>query len=218
MLASDVTNSIPALREAIGQIERREIDIIIGTQIIAKGHHFPSLTCVGVVDADLGLAGGDLRASEKTFQLLHQVSGRAGRGLSPGHVYIQTFMPEHRVIKALREGSRDAFMAIEADEREEAGMPPFGRLAALIVQGPDEGKLETLCRELSRSAPRGEGIRVLGPAPAPMAILRGRHRKRFLIKGGKGISLQPLIEAWLSRFKLPRDMQIKVDIDPQSFY
>ena len=218
MLASDVTNSVPALRDAIGRIERREIDVIIGTQIIAKGHHFPSLTCVGIVDADLGLAGGDLRASEKTFQLLHQVSGRAGRGLSPGRVFIQTYMPEHRVIEALREGRRDAFMAIEAQEREEAAMPPFGRLAALIVKGPDEGKLDALCRELARTAPRGDGVRVLGPAPAPMAILRGHHRKRFLIKAGRGVALQPLIEAWLARFTLPHDMQIKVDIDPQSFY
>ncbi len=218
LLASDVTDSVPALREAIGKIERREVDVIIGTQIIAKGHHFPDLTCVGVVDADLGLAGGDLRASEKTFQLLHQVSGRAGRGMKPGRVFVQTFMPEHRVIEALRQGSRDDFMAIEAEERMDAGMPPFGRLAALVVQGPDEGKLESLCRELARTAPRVDGLRVLGPAPAPLAILRGRHRRRFLIKGGKGVALQPLIQSWIARFKLPHDMQIKVDIDPQSFY
>jgi len=218
ILASDITASPKAINDAVHQIEDHQVDIIIGTQIIAKGHHFPSLTCVGVVDADLGLSGGDLRAGERTFQLLHQVSGRAGRGEKPGRVYVQTYMPEQTIMKALIANDRDGFLAAEGRERERAGMPPFGRLAALILSGTDEIKLDMFCRLLGQRAPRFDDIRILGPAPAPLAILRGKHRRRFLIKADKSISLQSFISEWLAPVKVPSAIQLKIDIDPQSFF
>lgn len=218
ILASDVITSPNMIGNAVRDIENRKHDIIIGTQIIAKGHHFPSLTLVGVIDADLGLSGGDLRAGERTFQLLHQVAGRAGRAEKPGRVYMQTYMPEQSVIRALGKNDRDEFLDVESRERERAGMPPYGRLAALIISGTDEMKLEQFCRSLGQKAPRYDDIRVLGPAPAPLAFLRGKHRRRFLIKSGKSLSLQKYLGEWLALLKTPSALQLKVDIDPQSFF
>jgi primosomal protein N' (replication factor Y) len=218
ILASDVITSPGMIGNAVRDIEERKHDIIIGTQIIAKGHHFPALTLVGVVDADLGLSGGDLRAGERTFQLLHQVAGRAGRAEREGRVFLQTYMPEQGVIKALAKNDRDQFLDVEAMEREKAGMPPYGRLAALIVSGSDEMKLDIFCRTLAQKAPRYDDIRVLGPAPAPMAYLRGRHRRRLLVKASKEISMQKYLQEWLAQIKVPSALQLKVDIDPQSFF
>lgn len=218
VLASDITGSANMIRSAVTQIEKGEVDIIIGTQIVAKGHHFPELTLVGVVDADLGLSGGDLRAGERTFQLLQQVSGRAGRGDKSGRVFLQTYMPEQNVIRALAAGDRDAFLAAEGRERERAGMPPYGKLAALILQSTDEMKLDQFCRALAQRAPRYDDIRVLGPAPAPMAFLRGKHRRRFLIRSGRDINMQNYLSEWLSDIKTGSNIQLKIDIDPQSFF
>lgn len=218
ILASDIMTTAAALEKAITSIENGEVDVIIGTQMIAKGHHFPDLTLVGVVDADLGLAGGDLRAGERTFQLLHQVAGRAGRGSKPGHVYLQTFMPEQAVIRALASHDRDAFLAAETKERERVSMPPFGRLAGVIISGPDEGKLDLFCRAMAQKAPRYDDVRVLGPAPAPLAFLRGNHRRRFLVKTMREVSIQKFIDQWLEGLQVPSAMQLKIDIDPQSFF
>jgi primosomal protein N' (replication factor Y) len=218
ILASDIMTGPNMIKDAVRRIEMHDVDIIIGTQLIAKGHHFPSLTLVGVVDADLGLSGGDLRAGERTFQLLHQVAGRAGRGEKPGRVFIQTYMPEQQVIRALAANDRDRFLAAEAAERERAGMPPYGRLGAIIISGQDEVKLDRFCRGLAQAAPRYDDVRVLGPAPAPMAYLRGKHRRRFLIKTGRHVSLQKFLGEWLAGTKVPSTMQLKVDIDPQSFF
>ncbi|MBI3440854.1 MAG: primosomal protein N' [Proteobacteria bacterium] len=218
ILASDVVTSPKMINEAVRQIEDHEVDVIIGTQIIAKGHHFPDLTCVGVVDADLGMAGGDLRAGERTFQLLHQVSGRAGRGAKPGRVYIQTFMPEQNVIRALAANDRDRFLDVEANLREKAAMPPYGRLAAIILSGADELKLDQFCRALAQRAPRFDDIRILGPAPAPLGFLRGKHRRRFLVKADRSIAIQKFLDEWLALLKAPSTIQVKVDIDPQSFF
>ncbi len=218
ILASDVVTSAKAINDAVRQIERHQVDIIVGTQIVAKGHHFPSLTCVGVVDADLGLSGGDLRAGERTFQLLHQVAGRAGRGEKPGRVYIQTYMPEQTVMQALIANDRDMFLAAESAERERAGMPPFGRLAAVILSCSDELKLDLFCRKLAQGAPRYDDIRILGPAPAPLAFLRGKHRRRFLVKAGREVVLQKFLAEWLKAVKVPSAVQLKIDIDPQSFF
>jgi primosomal protein N' (replication factor Y) len=218
ILASDMMGSPNMIGAAVRDIEDGKYDVIIGTQIIAKGHHFPALTCVGVVDADLGLSGGDLRAGERTFQLLHQVAGRAGRAQRPGRVFIQTFMPEQSVIRALAQNDRDAFLAAESRAREQAGMPPFGRLAGLILSGPDDVRLDVFCRSLARAAPRYDDIRVLGPAPAPMAFLRGKHRRRFLIKADKNLPLQKYLAGWLGAVKVPSGIQLKIDIDPQSFF
>ncbi len=222
VLASDIVTTPAQMKSAIEQIENHEVDIIIGTQMIAKGHHFPDLTLVGVVDADLGLAGGDLRAGERTFQLLHQVAGRAGRAQKPGRVLIQTVMPEQQVIRALAAHDRDAFLRAEMAERQRAQMPPYGRLAALVLSGPDENALLLACRQLAQAVLRHDEIRVLGPAPAPLAFLRGRHRQRFLVKASgaasRGLVLQAYMTEWLSGVKLPSQIQIKVDIDPQSFF
>ena len=198
-------------------IERREVDLIIGTQIVAKGWHFPHLTLVGVVDADLGLAGGDLRAAERTVQLLHQVAGRAGRAEAPGQVMLQTFSPEHPVMRALLDGDLHAFMDTEAEGRRPGGWPPYGRLAALIVSADSAEAADAAARDLGRAAPHGEGILVLGPAPAPLAILRGRHRRRLLLKTRRDIAVQPLLRAWLAQVPVPGTARVDVDVDPVSF-
>jgi primosomal protein N' (replication factor Y) len=193
------------------------VDLIIGTQIVAKGWHFPYLTLVGVVDADLGLAGGDLRAAERTVQLLHQVAGRAGRAEAPGRVMLQTFSPEHLVMRALVEGDLAGFIAREAEQRRPGHWPPYGRLAALIVSADAAHVADHVARELGRTAPAAPGVTVLGPAPAPLAILRGRHRRRLLLKTRRDIAVQPLLREWLGKVAVPRGARVEVDVDPVSF-
>ncbi|MGF7173245.1 primosomal protein N' [Azospirillum doebereinerae] len=217
IMASDTLFGPRAIQEMVRKIGDHELDIVIGTQVMAKGHHFPMLTLVGVVDADLGLNGGDLRAAERTYQLLHQVAGRAGRGERPGRVMLQTFMPEHPVMQALAAGDRDGFYQLEAEMRQEAGMPPFGRLAALIVSGEDPTLVDRVAMALGRAAPRGETVHVLGPAPAPLALLRGRHRRRLLLKAPRATQVQPLIADWLSRVEIPPSIRVQIDVDPYSF-
>jgi primosomal protein N' (replication factor Y) len=217
MMTSDTIAGPLAAAELIRRVQDHAVDLLIGTQMIAKGHHFPMLTLVGVVDADLGLHGGDLRAAERTYQLLHQVAGRAGRADRPGRVLLQTYEPKHPVMQALVAGDRDRFLASEADDRRAVGMPPFGRLAALILSGPDAEGVEAAARVLARTAPHGDGIEVLGPAPAPLAILRGRHRRRFLLKCRRDIAPQPLLRRWLAQVKLPGGVRLQIDIDPYSF-
>ncbi len=213
---SDTLRGPAAAADLVARIETHEVDIIIGTQIIAKGYHFPLLTLVGVVDADLGLSGGDLRASERTFQLLYQVGGRAGR-VEAGRVLLQTFWPEHPVIAALASGRRARFLAVEEAERRVAGMPPFGRLAALIVSARDEAAVDAAARSIARAAPAVDGVRVLGPAPAPLAMLRGRHRRRLLAHSGRAFALSAYVREWLAAVSLPGSVRVQVDIDPQSF-
>lgn len=217
IMASDTLFGPRAIQEMVRKITDHELDIIIGTQVMAKGHHFPMLTLVGVVDADLGLNGGDLRAAERTYQLLHQVAGRAGRGERPGTVMLQTFMPEHPVMQALAAGDRDGFYQLEAEMRQDAGMPPFGRLAALIVSGEDPSLVDRVAMALGRAAPRSETIHVLGPAPAPLALLRGRHRRRLLLKAPRATQVQPLIAEWLERVEIPPAIRVQIDVDPYSF-
>ena len=217
VMASDTMPGPHAAAEAARAIEAREVDLIIGTQIVAKGWHFPYLTLVGVVDADLGLAGGDLRAAERTVQLLHQVAGRAGRAEAPGRVLLQTFSPEHPVMRALVEGDLESFMASEAAQRRVGQWPPFGRLAALIVSADTAQAADELARDLGRTAPHAEGVVVLGPAPAALSILRGRHRRRLLLKTRRDIAVQPLLRAWLSQVSVPRGGRVDVDVDPASF-
>ncbi len=218
LMTSDTVMGPLAAEAIVEAVARHEIDLLIGTQIVAKGHHFPMLTLVGVVDADLGLAGGDLRAAERTYQLLHQVAGRAGREERPGRVLLQTYDPANPVMQALIAGDRDRFLAEEAEDRRRAAMPPFGRLAALIVSGSDADAVDGLAAELARRAPQGEGVEVLGPAPAPMALLRGRHRRRFLLKCRRDRQPQPLIREWLRPVRLRGDLRLQIDIDPYSFY
>jgi primosomal protein N' (replication factor Y) (superfamily II helicase) len=217
VMASDTIPGPHAAAEASRAIAAREVDLIIGTQIVAKGWHFPHLTLVGVIDADLGLAGGDLRAAERTVQLLHQVAGRAGRAEAPGRVLLQTFCPEHPVMQALVSGDLADFMASEAAQRRPGHWPPYGRLAALIVSADSAAAADTLARDLGRAAPHGDGVDVLGPAPAPLAILRGRHRRRLLLKTRRDIAVQPILREWLAKVPVSRGGRIEVDIDPLSF-
>jgi primosomal protein N' (replication factor Y) (superfamily II helicase) len=218
LLSSDLTPSISDLRGTLREIEDREVDIVIGTQLVAKGHHFPGLALVGVVDADLGLAQADPRAAERTFQLMHQVTGRAGREAIPGRGLIQTYMPEHPVIQALVSGDRDAFLAREIAARKDATMPPFGRLAALLVTSSSREGAEGYAREVARSAPQAAKIQVLGPAEAPLAVIRGRHRYRLLVKAAREADLQAYLRLWLSQAPKPKgDVRLVVDVDPYSF-
>ena len=215
--ASDTLGGPRAAEDLVRRIEAHDVDLIIGTQILAKGYHFPMLTLVGVVDADLGLAGGDLRAAERTYQLLYQVAGRAGRAEHPGRVLMQTYMPEHPVMQALASGRRDRFVEAEAKAREAAGMPPFGRLVALIVSGRNEAAVDAAARLLGRMAPRAAGVVTLGPAPAPLGILRGMHRRRLLLKAEMDIGVQAVVRQWLARAPVRRPVRVRVDVDPYSF-
>ncbi len=215
--ASDTVSGPKAATALVQRIEDHSIDLVIGTQIIAKGYHFPMLTLVGAVDADLGLAGGDLRAAERTHQLLYQVAGRAGRAQRSGRVLLQTYMPDHPVMQALKAGDRERFLDAEAEGRRQAGMPPFGRLAALIVSGFDEAAVDDVARGLGRAAPVADGVVILGPAPAPFALLRGRHRRRLLLKAAKETNIQTVLTDWLARVTIPRKVRVQVDVDPYSF-
>lgn len=216
--ASDTVHGPKQAAALVQQMEDREIDLVIGTQIVAKGYHFPALTLVGVVDADLGLSGGEFRAAERTFQLLYQVAGRAGRGERPGNVVLQTYMPDHGVMQALASGDRDAFIKAESDARTDAVMPPFGRLVALIVSGRDEHLVDAAASGLARAAPRSEGIRVLGPAPAPLSLLRGRHRRRLLLMAAKDVAVQGIVRNWIRQSPIPKKVRVQIDVDPISFF
>ncbi|HWF78253.1 MAG TPA: primosomal protein N' [Caulobacteraceae bacterium] len=217
VFSSDTVPGAEAARELIAAMTAGEIDILVATQGAAKGHNFPNLTLVGVVDADLGLRGGDLRAAERTFQLLVQVAGRAGRWQKPGRALLQTWAPEHPVMQALRAQDRDAFVALEMAEREAAGLPPFGRLAAVIVSGADPAQLEQFVQGFAAAAPNAEGVDVFGPADAPFSLVRGRRRKRFLIRADRGVDLQAYLAAWRARAKVPGSVRVTIDVDPYSF-
>lgn len=220
VLSSDLYGSARALKAHIEAIAAGAADIIIGTQLVAKGHNFPLLTLVGVIDADLGLQGSDLRAAERTFQLMRQVAGRAGRAEKPGTALLQTFQPEHPVIHAILSGDEDGFWTAEAAEREHAGVPPYGRMAGIVLSGPEVGPVFDLGNHLARhDAPlRAIGAQVFGPAPAPIARVRGRHRVRLLVKAPKGAPLQGALAKWVAGLKIPNAIRLSIDIDPQSFY
>ncbi|MDP6812108.1 MAG: primosomal protein N' [Alphaproteobacteria bacterium] len=217
VIASDTVRGPEAAAEAIRQIADREVELIIGTQIVAKGHHFPMLTLVGVIDADLGLQGGDLRAAERTYQLLNQVAGRSGREERPGRALLQTYMPGHPVMQALVSGDREDFLEQEKAARRLQGLPPFGRLVALIVSGRDENQVMQTARDLARAAPRGERLEVLGPAPAPLSLLRGRFRHRLLLKTTRGVNTSELARAWVDAVDRPNQVRVAIDVDPYSF-
>ncbi|MDC0012386.1 primosomal protein N' [Octadecabacter sp.] len=219
-LSSDLYGSARVLKEHIESIARGEADVIVGTQLVAKGHNFPKLTLVGVIDADLGLQGSDLRAAERTFQLMRQVAGRAGRADIPGEAVLQTFQPEHPVIGAILGGDEEAFWAAEAGERRAAGVPPYGRMAGIVLSSPNVQEVFDLGTQMARNdGPlRKIGAQVYGPAPAPIARIRGRHRVRLLVKAEKSAPLQQALAAWAAQFKLRGDLRMAIDIDPQSFH
>jgi primosomal protein N' (replication factor Y) (superfamily II helicase) len=218
VLSSDLVVSVERLREELDDVAQGRFDIVIGTQLVAKGHHFPMLNLVGVVDADLGLSNGDPRAAERTFQLLHQVIGRAGRDAGIGHGYLQTHQPEHPVMRALIAQDREAFYDAEIEVRERDHYPPFGRLASIVVSGPDKHDTESHARALARAAPSHDDVRILGPAEAPLALVRGRHRFRLLIKAPRNFDLSAYLRQWLAAGpKKHGSIKLDIDVDPQSF-
>ena len=220
VLSSDLFGSARALKEQIAKLAAGEVDVIIGTQLVAKGHNFPKLTLVGVIDADLGLQGSDLRAAERTFQLMRQVAGRAGRSDKPGVAALQTHQPEHPVIRAILDGDEEAFWSAEAQARAQAGVPPYGRLVGVVLSSPDAKEAFEIGQAMARNCqPLTDiGAQIFGPAPAPIARIRGRHRIRLLIKAEKNAPIQAALSAWTALFKLPNSLRLSIDIDPQSFY
>ena len=217
IVTSDTIWSPARAAEFVAAMEAGAIDIVIGTQLVTKGYHFPNLTLVGVVDADLGLQGGDLRAAERSFQQIQQVAGRAGRGDKPGRVLVQTHDPDAPVIAALVAGDAPGFYAAETRARREAAMPPFGRLAAIIVSAEDSSEAEAVARRIGHSAPEVEGMAVFGPAPAPLAMLRGRHRQRILVHARRSLDVQDVIRDWLAAVEWGAKVRVAVDVDPYSF-
>lgn len=217
VFSSDTAPDGRSARALIQAMAQGEIDILVATQAAAKGHNFPNLTLVGVVDADLGLRGGDLRAAERTFQLLTQAAGRAGRAERPGRALLQTWTPEHPVLQALAAGDREAFVETETAEREAAALPPHGRLAALILSGEKFGAVEKAAADLAAAIPNAERLEVYGPADAPLALVRGRRRKRLLVRADRDVDIQAFLRAWLARVKIPSSVRLAVDVDPYSF-
>jgi primosomal protein N' (replication factor Y) len=218
VFSSDTAPNGDAVRDFIRRMEEGEIDILIGTQIVAKGHNFPMLTLVGVVDADAALNNStDLRASERTFQLISQVSGRAGRAERRGRALLQTYLPEEPVMQGLKTQDRDTFLAFVAREREQAGMPPYGRLAAIIISAPSEQGANEAAAALGEKAPAADGIDLWGPAPAPLSVIRGLHRRRFLARANRDVDVSAFLAAWISRVKLPSNVRVQIDVDPYSF-
>jgi len=217
VFSSDTVPDAKSARALIQAMIDGEIDILVATQAAAKGHNFPRLTLVGVVDADLGLRGGDLRAAERTFQLLTQATGRAGRADRPGRALLQTWTPEHPVLQALAAGDRDAFAETESAEREMGSLPPYGRLAALILSSENAAALDKTVADLAAAIPNAERLEVYGPADAPLALVRGRRRKRLLVRADRDVDLQGFLRAWLARVKVPTSVRLTVDVDPYSF-
>ena len=218
VLSSDLVTSIETMRSELNEIAEGRVDIIIGTQLVAKGHNFPRLNLVGVVDADLGLGNGDPRAAERTFQLLNQVIGRAGRDKGYGVGYLQTHQPEHPVMKALVAADREAFYASEIEARERAMYPPFGRLASLIISAGDRPTAEGFARKLATAAPFDEHVQVLGPAEAPLAVIKGRYRFRILVKSARNFDLSDYLRDWVAAGpKTKGNLKLEIDVDPQSF-
>ncbi len=216
VLSSDLSRGT-LLRDALRDVEKGHFNLVIGTQLVAKGHHFPHLTLVGVVDADLALESSDPRGGERTWALMAQVAGRSGRGAKPGHALIQTYLPEHPLMQALTRGDRDGYLAQEKVIRENAGLPPYGRLAGIIVSGQDAQSTEHFAKALGNIVPLAAGVTVLGPAPAPIALVRGRHRWRFLVKAGRDVNIQGFLREWLKDVKPKGSLALQVDVDPYNF-
>ncbi len=216
ILSSDLSRG-QILRDTLREVEDGTVNLVIGTQLVAKGHHFPHLTLVGVVDADLALESSDPRAGERTWALLAQVAGRAGRGAKPGKAMVQTYVPQHPLMQALLKGDRDAYLNTEKIIREHAGLPPHGRLAALVISGMDAAETERFARFIANNAPMAEGITVLGPAPAPIAMVRGRTRWRMLVKAKRDVNIQGFLREWLRDVKPRGSMALSIDVDPYNF-
>lgn len=217
VFSSDTVAGGEETRSLIARMADGEIDVLVGTQIVAKGHNFPGLTLVGVVDADAGMKGGDLRAGERTYQLLSQVAGRAGRAEKPGRALIQTWQPDDPAMQALKNGDRDGFLKIEREMRAMLAMPPFGRLASLLLSAPSADGVNAFAADVAKAAPHGDSVDVFGPASPPLSVIRGRHRRRFLVQSPKTVDLSAYLAAWRKSIKVPSGARIAVDIDPYNF-
>ena len=216
ILSSDLSRG-QSLRDTLRDVEVGTVNLVIGTQLVAKGHHFPHLTLVGVVDTDLVLESSDPRAGERTWALLAQVAGRSGRGEKPGRAMVQTYLPQHALMQALTKGDRDAYLSTEKIIRENAGLPPHGRLAALVISGSDAAETERFARAIANNAPLAAGITVLGPAPAPIAMVRGRTRWRLLVKAKRDVNIQGFLREWLRDVKPKGSLTLNIDVDPYNF-
>ena len=217
-VTSDLINTPKRTQEMVDSILNNEVDIIVGTQMLSKGYHFPNITLVGVVDADMGLNGPDLRCAERTYQQLHQVAGRCGRAEKPGTVYLQTYDPEHAVIKAVADWDQASFIELELQDRENHGMPPFGRLTSFLISGRDNTEVLSFCRKLLQTAPKHQDILIMGPVPAPLSRLKNQFRWRFLLKYPKGFAIQSYIRHWISQVPNPSSIRLIIDIDPLTFH
>ena len=217
IFSSDTAGNPAEIKARMARMEQGEIDILVGTQMVVKGHNFPKLTFVGVVDGDLSLAGGDPRAGERTYQTLVQVAGRAGRADKPGHALIQTHQPDHEALIALAAGDRERFISAELALREALLLPPYGKLAAIIISGPDQAKTESFAKKVVTLAPKAEGIEILGPSEPPIGRLRGLYRRRILIQSEDTVNLSKYMRIWRKRLKVPNKYKLQIDIDPQSF-
>jgi len=215
--SSDTVQSGQEVRARVERMARGEIDILVGTQIVAKGHNFPGLTLVGVVDADIGLRGGDPRAAERTFQILAQVAGRAGRAERPGRALVQTHAPEHEALAALAAGDRDGFVEGELEARRMLGLPPFGRMASIVLSGTDQRKVEEAAKIMAAAAPDASGVDVLGPAEPPVGVIRGRFRRRILVRADSNVDISTFLTVWRARAKIPSSIRVAVDVEPHSF-
>jgi primosomal protein N' (replication factor Y) len=217
-VTSDLVNTPKRTQEMVDGILNNQFDIIVATQMLSKGYHFPNITLVGVVDADMGLNGPDLRCAERTYQQLHQVAGRCGREQKPGTVYLQTYDPDHLVIKAVANWNQESFVELELEDREQHGMPPFGRLASFLISGRDNTEILSFCRKLLHTAPKHDNIFIMGPVPAPLSRLKNQFRWRFLLKYPKGFAIQSFIRHWFSQATKPHSIRLIVDIDPLAFH
>jgi primosomal protein N' (replication factor Y) len=217
-ITSDTLTSPEQFEDLLNRIHNGMIDILIGTQMLAKGHHFPNLTLVGVIDADMGLAGGDLRAGERTFQLLNQVMGRAGREAKKGLALLQTYAPDNMILKALQENNRNAFLSEEMTARKLLKMPPYGKLVGIIISAKNNALAYQTAKTIAQKAPFIKGLDVLGPVVAPIAKLRDKHRYRLLVKADKTLKIQNLLQNWLNQVKIHPSVDVRIDIDPYSFF
>ncbi|MGH6855621.1 MAG: replication restart helicase PriA, partial [Aestuariivirga sp.] len=216
VLSSDLPRGL-MLRDSLRDVAKGKYNLVIGTQLVAKGHHFPHLTLSGVVDADLALETSDPRGSERTWALMAQVAGRAGRGQKPGRALIQTYLPDHPLMRALETGDRESYLNQEKAIRDAAGLPPYGRLAAIVISGRDGPETERFARRAGRIVLWADGVSVLGPAPAPLHLVRGRHRWRFLIKAKREVNIQNFLRQWLKDVTPKGSLHLAVDVDPYSF-
>lgn len=217
IMSSDHTSKWSEIESIVKRLEEGEIDILIGTQMVTKGYHFPKLTLVGIIDGDNGLSGSDPRIAERTYQLLHQVGGRAGRADLKGRVLIQTYVPEQPIMQALLSENRKDFLDEECSARENWDLPPYTRLVAILLEGRNQKEVLEIAQHIALNAPPIEGIEILGPVEAPLPFIRGKYRMRILLKIKQNVSAQKYMKVLKDYFPKKSSTNIEIDIDPFQF-